>query len=91
MADIILKAIKPVLGDLLDKLKAGAPAFIDATIAWLTSLLPASVDKLTAAFGTLYGDVTGRLVAWLPSTAPGLTAAVDKAVALVKMKVIAKL
>jgi hypothetical protein len=91
MADIILKAIKPALSDLLDKLKAQAPAAIDALIAWLITVLPGSVDKLTAAFRTLYSDITTRLVAWLPSTKAPLVATIDKAVGFIKTKVLAKL
>lgn len=91
MAEIILKAIKPLLADLLDKVKSGAPSLIDAVLAWLASALPGSVDKVTAGFRTLYGDATGRLAAWLPSIKPGLITAVDGAVAFVKTKVIAKL
>lgn len=91
MADMILKAIKPVLAELLDKLRVGAPAAIDAALAWLAALLPGSVANVTAAFHTLYADVTTRLAAWLPTTKPTLTAAVDSSVAFVKTKVITKL
>jgi hypothetical protein len=88
---LILAAIKPLLTELIAKAKAGAPALIDAAVAWAIGMLPGTIDKLTVAFRQVYGDITGRLVAWLPSTRAPLAAGVNRLLDLVSTKVIAKL
>jgi hypothetical protein len=90
MAQMVLNAIKPKLVELLMKAKASIPGALDALIAWLVGMLPTTVDKLTAGFKQVYGDIVTRLVAWLPSTKVPLTSAGDKLIELLK-KVIGKL
>jgi hypothetical protein len=91
MVELMLKAIKPALSEMLDKVKKAAPGYIDMAIAWLTGLLPGSIDKVTAAFRTLYSDITTRLIAWLPTVRAPAVAGVDKLLVFVKTKMLAKL
>lgn len=91
MAKLIIDAIKPVLREFITKIKTGAPAAIDALIAWLLGILPGTIDKLTAAFHTLYGDIVGRLLAWIPTTRGPLVSAINKLLDLINTKVINKL
>jgi hypothetical protein len=91
MADLILAALKPALGQMIDRLKAAVPGYVDALILWLVTVPPASVDKVTAAFRTLYTDITTRLVAWLPSTKAPLVRGISGFLEFVKTKALAKL
>jgi hypothetical protein len=90
MAKIILDAIKPAIIEMLTKVKASIPGALDALIAWLVGMLPTTVDKLTAGFKQVYGDIVTRLIVWLPSTKVPLTSAGDRLIELLK-KVIGKL
>jgi hypothetical protein len=91
MAELILSALKPALGQMLDRVKTAAPGMIDAFIAWALAALPGTIDQLTAAFRTLYTDIVSRLTAWLPTTKPVLLLSVDRLVKVIKTRVIAKL
>jgi len=91
MAELLLAALKPALGQMLDRVKNAAPGMIDAFLAWALAALPGTIDQLTAAFRTLYSDIVARLTAWLPTTKPGLLTAVDRLVKVIKTRVIAKM
>ena len=69
----LLNAIKPALEDAIDKARKSAPASIDALATQLLALLPASIEKVTAAFRTVYSDVVARIVAALPGSVDKVT------------------
>lgn len=87
MSELIMKAIKPLLADMLDRLKTAAPASIDAMLASLAAFLPASIDRATAAFRTAYTDMIGRLSTWLPTMKAPVVAIINRLVAVAKFKV----
>lgn len=84
MASLIISALKPALIELLDKARKLAPGAIDKLVLQLLAWLPASIDKATAAFRTLYSDIVARVTAWLPAAKPRAVTLVDRAVAWAK-------
>jgi hypothetical protein len=87
MANLLINAVKPSLNEQITKSRKAMPAAIAATIAQVTTWLPASVDKATAAFRTVYNDVQARIATWLPTTQPWLLATGNKALTWAKTKV----
>jgi hypothetical protein len=91
MSALILSAMKPVLTELLAKVKTGVPGAIDALAAYIAKMLPGTVDTLTAGFRSVYADVVTRLLAWVPTVKAPATVAANRALDLLGSKVIAKL
>lgn len=87
MAELMLKAIKPVIAEMFDKLQAGAPAAITSLLSTMSTWLTGSVEQVSAYLTRLYSTVSTQVAAWLPTTAPVLTARAGDLIGWAKAKV----